>query len=244
MKTALKRLLLHTALVALLTSGAHAQLFVPGSGFTVNASNSPTSFNAAATLGGGTQSLNSGSLDLFVQTVTAGKNEWLVFKYETPGVPGAPPLSAANEDWALNEVGLDANQKLNLVNGFVQFVHDNGPILPTSSVFSNFHAVSAPPADLTSILVGGGLLANPVPPVLIGGPGALPSLGSFIDPFGQLDGTGVPSALVTGYTEALEFAPASSVGPTIPEPSTWLMGLIGFGLMGLLGYRKTRNALA
>jgi hypothetical protein len=30
----------------------------------------------------------------------------------------------------------------------------------------------------------------------------------------------------------------------VPEPSTWAMGLIGFGLMGFLGYRKTRSALA
>jgi hypothetical protein len=32
----------------------------------------------------------------------------------------------------------------------------------------------------------------------------------------------------------------------VPEPSTWAMLLIGFGLLGLFGYRKTRsdNALA
>jgi hypothetical protein len=76
----------------------------------------------------------------------------------------------------------------------------------SSSVFSNYHAVTATPADLTSILVGGGLLTNPFPPALIGGPGALPELGSFIDPFDLLDGTGVPSARVTGYTEAMRSA--------------------------------------
>jgi hypothetical protein len=32
--------------------------------------------------------------------------------------------------------------------------------------------------------------------------------------------------------------------PAVPEPSTWAMGLIGFGLLGVLGYRKTRSALA
>jgi PEP-CTERM motif len=30
----------------------------------------------------------------------------------------------------------------------------------------------------------------------------------------------------------------------VPEPSTWAMMALGFGLMGLLGYRKTRSALA
>jgi hypothetical protein len=32
----------------------------------------------------------------------------------------------------------------------------------------------------------------------------------------------------------------------VPEPSTWAMMLLGFGLLGFLGYRKTRsdNALA
>jgi hypothetical protein len=34
------------------------------------------------------------------------------------------------------------------------------------------------------------------------------------------------------------------VGSTVPEPSTWALMGIGFGLMGLVGYRKTRNALA
>jgi hypothetical protein len=32
----------------------------------------------------------------------------------------------------------------------------------------------------------------------------------------------------------------------VPEPSTWAMMALGFGLLGLVGYRKTRsdNALA
>ena len=36
------------------------------------------------------------------------------------------------------------------------------------------------------------------------------------------------------------------IGTAVPEPSTWAMMALGFGLMGFLGYRKTRsdNALA
>jgi hypothetical protein len=39
---------------------------------------------------------------------------------------------------------------------------------------------------------------------------------------------------------------ARVVGSAVPEPSTWAMLVAGFGLMGLVGYRKTRsgNALA
>jgi hypothetical protein len=38
----------------------------------------------------------------------------------------------------------------------------------------------------------------------------------------------------------------SLTGSAVPEPSTWAMMALGFGLLGLLGYRKTRsdNALA
>jgi hypothetical protein len=37
-----------------------------------------------------------------------------------------------------------------------------------------------------------------------------------------------------------------SVTPSVPEPSTWAMMALGFGFLGLVGYRKTRsdNALA
>ena len=30
------------------------------------------------------------------------------------------------------------------------------------------------------------------------------------------------------------------IGAAVPEPSTWAMGLVGFGLLGLVGYRRTR----
>jgi hypothetical protein len=34
------------------------------------------------------------------------------------------------------------------------------------------------------------------------------------------------------------------IGTAVPEPSTWAMMALGFGLLGLVGYRKTRGALA
>jgi hypothetical protein len=38
------------------------------------------------------------------------------------------------------------------------------------------------------------------------------------------------------------YTPAAS--PAVPEPSTWAMMALGFAGLGLLGYRKTRSALA
>jgi hypothetical protein len=37
---------------------------------------------------------------------------------------------------------------------------------------------------------------------------------------------------------------ARVVGSAVPEPSTWALMGLGFAALGLLGYRKTRSALA
>jgi type 1 fimbria pilin len=42
-------------------------------------------------------------------------------------------------------------------------------------------------------------------------------------------------------TLTYDFTPAVAA---VPEPSTWAMMTLGFGLMGFLGYRKTRGASA
>ena len=42
-------------------------------------------------------------------------------------------------------------------------------------------------------------------------------------------------------TLTYDFTPAVAA---VPEPSTWAMMTLGFGLLGFLGYRKTRSALA
>jgi PEP-CTERM motif len=42
-------------------------------------------------------------------------------------------------------------------------------------------------------------------------------------------------------TLTYDFTPAVAA---VPEPSTWAMMTLGFAGLGLLGYRKTRGALA
>ncbi|HEY6735085.1 MAG TPA: PEP-CTERM sorting domain-containing protein, partial [Roseiarcus sp.] len=74
--------------------------------------------------------------------------------------------------------------------------------------------------------------------------GPLPSLGTFINPFSQLNGDlaneGTASD-ITSFTQALEFTPANFT-PGAPEPSTWAMMFLGFAGLGFLGYRKTVKA--
>jgi PEP-CTERM motif len=42
----------------------------------------------------------------------------------------------------------------------------------------------------------------------------------------------------------LTFTNVTLTPPAVPEPSTWVMMALGFAGLGLLGYRKTRSALA
>jgi hypothetical protein len=53
----------------------------------------------------------------------------------------------------------------------------------------------------------------------------------------------VGTVTMSGQSGTLTYDFTPAVAAT-PEPSTWAMGLVGFGLLGLLGYRKTRSALA
>jgi hypothetical protein len=59
------------------------------------------------------------------------------------------------------------------------------------------------------------------------------------------EGTGYAAAF-TGNVGGTEYynlqgsATASAAG-AVPEPSTWAMGLLGFGGLGLLGLRKRRS---
>jgi hypothetical protein len=65
----------------------------------------------------------------------------------------------------------------------------------------------------------------------------------------SLPETGAPQDLTSAFTGFFDLntsLPTITVTSDVPEPSTWAMMALGFGLMGFLGYRKTRsdNALA
>jgi hypothetical protein len=239
----MRKLLLATGLGIALGTPAHAQLFVPDSTFTVNATGSPGNVNAPANLTqfitqplattAGTLNLTVGIID---STTTPGA-EWLIFNYFTAG--GAP-ISPTQGFWSVNEVGLQSNKAVNFIDAATQFDVTGTNQAFLSSPFSNFTPAATMPSDIAGILHGPGLVALPFTPPTFG-PGPLPSLGAFLNPFSQLNGnlaSGDALAIIS-YTEALEFAPAVPTG--VPEPSTWAMMLTGFGLLGFAAMRKGRR---
>jgi PEP-CTERM motif len=242
----MRRLFLSVGMMAL-ASAAQAQLFTPGSTFDVQTNAAPLSATTQTFLTTGiTQSLVNNGLNLQVGHVSGSDRagaEWLVFEYNTPG---DTPISPAQGNWTVNEVGLQLNKAAFLIRAFVQFDVDGTNEALNSSPFGNLSPVSAPPPDL-SILSGPGLLggvSQDTNPADAFQPGPLGPVGTFVNPFSQLNFASVTPGEITSYTEALEFAPVSVGPPAVPEPKTWVMALVGFGLMALLAKRaKTRLAL-
>lgn len=236
----MKKLLAFIALSPLLTGTAHAVLFTPGGSFTVTGSNTPGTINQSVMLNGGTTTALPG-LSLFM--ITPGGSdapgaEWVLFHYEaTDGLL----TGDVNSNWTLNEVGLPANQALDLIRGAVQFDVNGVNAAFNSSPFSDFSPVATLPPDISGFAPGPGLL-SPVDSNAIGGPGGLPSLGTFLDPFSQLDGDlagGVTADEITGYTEALEFSPTVVPGPVVGSGLPGLVVACG-GLFVLSRLRRMR----
>ncbi|HEV2363587.1 MAG TPA: PEP-CTERM sorting domain-containing protein [Caulobacteraceae bacterium] len=207
------------AVLAGADTAAATPLFVSGSSFSVDALNSPDTFLQGVNLTPGTQSLDGGKLNLQISIVSGGgAKEWLVFDYTTAS--GGPLVPSTSDDWHVYQTGLDAARPVDLVGAFAEFF---GGGTPTSSIFGNYSVGSNPvPGETGTGFVGS------FPAVSLGS-GPLPALGSFISPFGFLNDTGINSANVTGYLEALEFAPTSG---GVPEPSSWALMLAGAAGLG------------
>jgi hypothetical protein len=241
------KLTITTALLLGLAAPAHAQLFTPNGAFTVTSGGTPgVGGSDDATLApGSAMTLSNAGLSLTV-SIVAGTDrpgsEWLVFQYTSDG-----SISPSLGDWTVNQVGLPANQPMFLIRNFSQFDESGTEQAFNFSPFGGLSPSAAPPSDLASTLSGPGLLSGvnmDMNPADAFPAGPLPSLGVFINPFSQLNGAlsnGGTADLITSYTQALEFTPASFT-PGTPEPSTWAMMLLGFAGLGFVGYRQTVKA--
>lgn len=229
------KLIITTAMLLGLAAPAHAELFTIGANFTIDLTNSPTTETDTVTFSPGvTQLIDGGNLDLTISVVAAGGGaEWVVLNYQT--VSADLPLSTGGEDWAINPIGLPAAVALNFIGDYTQWQGPDGANIPQTGGIFGQTLMASPVAGVTGS--GEGALGYVDP---IGGPGPLPGLGGFADPF-NIVLNGLPADQVNGVTAALEFAPVS---PAVPEPSTWAMMLAGFAGLGLMGWRGSRKAAA
>jgi hypothetical protein len=223
------------ALIAMATP-ANAEVFNIGSTFTVVGGNTPDSFSQTVTFAPGTTSLGSSGLNLTISIVPVGdaaQSEWVVFTYQTT----TGNLSQPGQNWSVSQNGLPAAVPGKFVGDFTQFLNSTGtPFNQTTSIF------------------GQTLMSNPVPGGTGNGEGTLGftapfpigpvfNLGAFSNPFSIVTNA-EGSTAVTGFVQALEFAPQTPVAATPVPGAAFLMGSVlaiggGFG-----AWRRRRKAIA
>jgi hypothetical protein len=212
---------------------AAAEVFDLGSDFTISGGNSPTTFSDTVALTPGTTSLDGGLLNLTISIVPVGdaaQDEWIVLTYKT----ARGPLSQPDEDWSMDPIGLPAAVAANFTGAFYQFLNVDGqPIDQTNHIFNQTLMSNPIPGGAGN---GEGTVGFVDP---IGGPGALPDLGAFSDPFSIVTNAEGTTG-VDGFVQALEFAPVVPVTTTgVPEPFT--LSLFGAGLAGAAAMRRRKK---
>lgn len=242
----MKQILFATIALSALVSGAQAQLFGSGS-FVITTQNSPSSGTNNVLFQPGTTNLDGGAVQVTINIVndasfaTTGA-QWAVFTYNTPNLAA---LSSSGQNWSIEQISIPLSVNADFIGDYTQWNVAGDAVNQVAPIFGQT-LMNSPVPGLTGNGEGTLGFKDPI------SAGPAPQLGAFADPF-QLVITGLGGVVPGGFTQALEFAPASFVPPgdgdgggggAVPEASTWAMLGIGFGLMAMFGIRRRKDRLA
>jgi PEP-CTERM motif len=232
-KTATLGLLLTTAVVALASSSASADI--------VSLTYTGTVSSATSTLGQQVSSPTDG-LNLFGGGNLTGDNFQVVFTFDT----SKGTLTTSNGAQSLSDTGNGVTAflpTLITINGFTQSLTDGtGGLAQTSGGGLNDTVSSAGFAANIHFGIGTDINATPVSPALLTTDFTTSiNCGNGCSGFGTFH-----LGLATGFEDisfdptggAVAFDESTAVTSAVPEPSTWAMMILGFCGIGFMAYRR------
>jgi hypothetical protein len=147
-----------------------------------------------------------------------------ILDYEGPSGPTNSPLPIVPVDYLL-----DSNTDTFVSVGDTQITITNNLAGPfgTPGTFSGYVFTFTGAPDITKVEVGSGTSSDFLPAL----PGGLSSTATSITVNVAGDSLAVGDKLILDVT--------SGSTPTVPEPSTWALMLLGFAGLGFAGWRRT-----
>jgi hypothetical protein len=209
-----------------LAQSAYADVIIPGSSFSVTATNFPSgSGTVGATIGA---SVNVEGLTLTETVVPDGANAvWVQFDFVNP--TGGPLAGNINANWQINLDNLQFTGPVLFDNIFLYWTVNGTPVSPINSFGGIQYSGNVNPITGVGPVFGG----NPFPGVPITSFDPL----IFVNPYSFVSAGGVNPSTANDFHDALHFSLVNPVAT--PEPTS--AALIGAGLLGLALSRRRRQ---